>query len=101
MAIAGWAKTEKQADGVSTLVILLMCSIGGCWIPLMMMPEAVQLVARFTLPYWSLSGFQGTFWYGLHWTHPDMLRFVAVQLAVAVALAALAALLFRRRYRAG
>lgn len=101
IAIAAWAQTEKQADGVSTLLILLMSSIGGCWIPLMLMPKAVQLVAHFTLPYWSLSGYQGTFWHGLHWTHPDMLGFIGVQLAVAAALTALAALLFRRRYRAG
>ena len=101
IAIAAWAQTEKQADGISTLLILLMSSIGGCWIPLMLMPKAVQLVAHFTLPYWSLSGFQGAFWYDLHWTNPDMLRFIGVQLAIAVALSALAALLFRRRYRAG
>ena len=101
VAISAWAQTEKQADGVSTLVILLMSAIGGCWIPLMLMPEPVQLVARFTLPYWSLSAYQGTFWHGLRWTHPDMLRYVGVQLAVAATLAALSALLFRRRYRAG
>ena len=101
VAISAWAQTEKQADGVSTLVILLMSAIGGCWIPLMLMPEPVQLVARFTLPYWSLSAYQGTFWHGLRWTHPDMLHYVGVQLAVAAALAALSALLFRRRYRAG
>ena len=101
MAIAAWAKTDKQADGISTLVILVMSAIGGCWIPLMLMPKAVQLVAHFTLPYWSLSGYQGAFWYGLRWTHPDMLLYVGVQLAVAVALGAVAAVLFRRRYRAG
>ncbi|HZM00130.1 MAG TPA: ABC transporter permease [Planctomycetota bacterium] len=101
VAIAAWAKTDKQADGVSTLVILLMSSIGGCWMPLMLMPEAVQLAARCTLPYWSLSGYQGSFWHGMHWTEPAMLRFIGVQLAVAAALAALAGLLFHRRYRAG
>lgn len=101
MAIAAWAKTDKQADGISTLLILVMSAIGGCWIPLMLMPKAVQMVARFTLPYWSMSGYQGAFWYGLRWTHPDMLLYVGVQLLVALALSVVAAILFSRRYRAG
>jgi ABC-2 type transport system permease protein len=101
MAIAAWAHTDKQADGISTLLILLMSAIGGAWMPLMFMPEAVQRAARFTLTYWSLQGFQGTFWYGQHWTHPDMLVFIGVQLLIAAGLTVLAVRLFRSRYLAG
>jgi ABC-type multidrug transport system permease subunit len=101
MLVAAWARTDKQADGVSTLAILLMASIGGCWMPLMYMPDLVQTLARFTLPFWSLSGYQGTFWYGKHWTAPDMLANLGVLLGIAVALTAAAVALFRRRYLAG
>jgi ABC-2 type transport system permease protein len=101
MLVAAWARTDKQADGVSTLAILLMASIGGCWMPLMYMPDLVQALARFTLPYWSLSGYQGTFWYGRHWTAPDMLGNLGVLAGIAVALTAAAVALFRRRYLAG
>jgi ABC-type uncharacterized transport system permease subunit len=99
--VAAWARTDKQADGVSTLAILLMASIGGCWMPLMMMPEAIQVAARFTLPFWSLSGYQGTFWYGKHWTDPEMLLDLGVLLGITGALTAAAVALFRRRYLAG
>jgi ABC-type multidrug transport system permease subunit len=101
MLVAAWARTDKQADGVSTLAILLMASIGGCWMPLMMMPEAIQVAARFTLPFWSLSGYQGTFWYGKHWTDPEMLLDLGVLLGITGALTAAAVALFRRRYLAG
>jgi ABC-2 type transport system permease protein len=101
MLVAAWARTDKQADGVSTLAILLMASIGGCWMPLMMMPEVIQDAARFTLPFWSLSGYQGTFWYGKHWTDPEMLQNLGVLLGIAVGLTAAAVALFRRRYLAG
>ncbi len=97
-AIAGWARTEKQADGVSVLLILTMSALGGSWMPSMMMPEAAQAVGRFTLTYWSLRGYQGTFWYGQHWTDPEMLQSMGVVLAIAVVLLALASRLFRTRY---
>jgi ABC-type multidrug transport system permease subunit len=101
MLVAAWARTDKQADGVSTLAILLMASIGGCWMPLMMMPDLIQSAARFTLPFWSLSGYQGTFWYGKHWTDPGMLVDISVLLAIAAGLTAASVALFRRRYLAG
>ncbi|MGQ0553824.1 MAG: ABC transporter permease [Planctomycetota bacterium] len=99
--IAAWARTEKQADGVSTLLILVMAPLGGCWMPLMFLPEGVQAVSRFTLPYWSIVGFQGTFWNGLHWTHAAMWPSVAVLLGIAAGLASLALWIFRRRYLSG
>ncbi|HTE04926.1 MAG TPA: ABC transporter permease [Planctomycetota bacterium] len=100
LAIAGWAATDKQADGVSTLLILVMAPLGGCWIPLMVLPPVVRMVAQFTLPYWSLTTFLGSFWYGQHWTEPPMLKSLGVLLAIAAALFWLATVLFRRRYLA-
>jgi ABC-2 type transport system permease protein len=101
VAIASWAKTEKQADGVSTLLILSMSALGGSWFPTMFMPPAAQTVAKFTLTYWSLRGYQGSLWYGKTWTDPDVLLSLGVVMAVAVGLALLATILFRRRYLAG
>lgn len=101
LVIACWAKTDKQADGVSTLLILVMAPLGGCWMPLMLLPEPVRIAARFTLPYWSVVGFQGTFWYGLHWTDPAMLLPIGVLLGIAGVLLLVAHRLFRARYLAG
>jgi len=101
VAIAAWARTEKQADGVSTLIILSMSALGGSWFPTMAMPPAAQTVAKFTLTYWSLRGYQASLWYGKTWTDPDVLLSLGVVMAVAVGLALLALTLFRRRYLAG
>jgi ABC-2 type transport system permease protein len=101
VAIAAWAKTEKQADGVSTLIILSMSALGGSWFPTMFMPAAAQTVAKFTLTYWSLRGYQGSLWYGKTWMDPDVLLSLGVVMAVAVGLGLLAMTLFRRRYLAG
>jgi ABC-2 type transport system permease protein len=101
IAIAAWARTDKQADGVSTLIILSMSALGGSWFPTIAMPPAAQTVAKFTLTYWSLRGYQGTLWYGKTWTDPDVLLSLGVVMAVAVALGVLATVLFRRRYLAG
>jgi ABC-2 type transport system permease protein len=101
MLIAAWARTDKQADGVSTLLILTMSALGGAWFPAMIMPPAAKLVAKFTLTYWSLSGYQASLWYGRHWTDAEVLLPVGVVLAVALGLGLLAAAQFRRRYLAG
>ncbi len=98
LVIASFAKTDKQADGLSTIVILVMSSIGGAWMPLMMMPELVQTLARFTLPFWSIHAFQRTFWNDQHWTSPAILTDLGVLLAIGVGLSLLAVTIFRRRY---
>jgi len=99
--IASWAKTDKQADGVSTLLILSMSALGGAWFPAMFMPPAAQTVAKFTLTYWSLRGYQASLWYGRHWTDADVLVSLGVVLAVALVLGLLATLQFRRRFLLG
>jgi len=101
VTIAAWAETDKQADGVSTLLILSMSAIGGAWIPTIAMPAAAQAAAHFTLTYWSLRGYQASLWYGQTWREATVLLPVGIVLAVAAALAVVAVLLFRRRYLAG
>jgi ABC-2 type transport system permease protein len=101
LAIAAWARSDKQADGISTLLILVMAPIGGCWMPLMFMPPVVRAAARFTLPYWSVVGFQGSFWYGQHWTDPPMLASIGVLVGIGIAGLLFAQRMFRARYLAG
>lgn len=101
VAVAAWARTDKQADGVSTLLILSMSALGGAWIPTIAMAPAAQSVAHFTLTYWSLRGYQASLWYGQTWRDSAVLMPVAVVLAIAAGLAVLAVLIFRRRYLTG
>lgn len=99
LLIATLARTDKQADGMSTIIILVMSALGGAWMPLMLMPSLLRQIAKFTLPYWSIDAFQATFWYGQHWTEPGVLRSMGVLMALGLVLSGLAALAFRRRYQ--
>jgi ABC-type transport system involved in cytochrome c biogenesis permease component len=58
MLIAAWAKTQKQAEGLSTLLILVMAAIGGCWFPVQIadLPLAAELVTRAMPTYCETAG---------------------------------------------
>ena len=103
MLIAAWARTTKQAEGVATLLILVMAALGGCWFPIQMMdlPVAAEIVTRSTLTYWAMSGYQGMFWEQWSWAHPKMLIAIGVQWGFAAAASTLALWLYRRRYVPG
>lgn len=78
--ISVWAKTAKQAEGVATLLILVMAALGGCWFPIQMadLPWYGEVVTRSTLTYWAMEGFQGMLWHQKPWTDPVMLRAMGV-----------------------
>ncbi|MHC4838591.1 MAG: ABC transporter permease [Planctomycetota bacterium] len=100
LLIAGWAKTPKQAEGMSTLLILVMSCLGGSWFPLQMLdlPAAIEVAMRLTINHWAVSGYQELFW------RTSSLADSGVQLSVAmlwlftVAAGFLALRLFRRNY---
>ena len=99
--ISAICNTDKQADGLSTILILTMSALGGAWFPLMFLPEFLQTIARFTLPFWSIDSYLQTFWYGKHWTDPSILTNLGVLLALSAALGWVASIVYRRRYLAG
>jgi len=103
MLIACWARTTKQAEGLATLLILLMAAMGGCWFPVQMMslPQAVEIATRCTLTYWAMSGYQGMFWEQWSWTHPQILTALGIQWGFAAVATLLAMYFYRRRYVAG
>lgn len=100
LLVASWAKTPKQAEGMSTLLILVMSCLGGSWFPLQMLdlPAGMEVAMRFTLNHWSVSGFQDLFW------RTDSLADASIQASVGVlwlftAVAGWLSLrLFRRNY---
>jgi ABC-2 type transport system permease protein len=57
-------RTQKQLEGLSTLVILTMSALGGSWWPLAFLPEWYRFLGHFTLNAWAMDGYQGIFWYG-------------------------------------
>ncbi|MHC4823385.1 MAG: ABC transporter permease [Planctomycetota bacterium] len=100
LLIASWAKTPKQADGMSTLIILVMSCLGGSWFPLQMLdlPGGMEVAMRLTINHWSVSGFQDLFWRtqsladaGIQWSIGILWLFTAVAGWVSLRL-------FRRNY---
>ena len=62
MLLASISSSSEAANGLATFVILLMCSIGGAWFPVSLMPEIIQNLSRFTIVYWAMEGFDQVLW---------------------------------------
>ena len=62
MLIASVASSAEAAGGLATFVILLMCSVGGAWFPVSLMPEAIQQLSRLTIVFWAMEAFDQVLW---------------------------------------
>lgn len=62
MLITSISKTYSQANGISTLLILVMSSLGGSWFPTSFLPDWMQVLSKGTLTYWSMEGFLQVLW---------------------------------------
>lgn len=62
LLVAAFAPTPEAANGMATLVILLMSAIGGAWFPVTFMPETIQQLSKLTIVYWSMEGFSQVLW---------------------------------------
>jgi ABC-2 type transport system permease protein len=93
--LATIGRTQRQIEGVSTLIILLMSSIGGSWWPLFLMPDWMQIAGHFTLNAWAMDGYHDVFWRQESFVHA--LPECGVLLGIAMVLFALAVWAFRRR----
>ncbi len=55
--IASLAKSQKQVESLSLIIILVMSALGGSMMPLFLFPEIIKTVAHFTINYWAIDGF--------------------------------------------
>jgi ABC-2 type transport system permease protein len=62
MLLASVCSTRAQLGALSTLVILVMSSIGGSMFPRFLMPEAMQTAGLLTINAWAVDGFTKVFW---------------------------------------
>jgi ABC-2 type transport system permease protein len=60
--LASICKTRGQLAGLSTLLILIMSSVGGSMIPRYFMSQAMQNAGLFTINAWAIDGFTKVFW---------------------------------------
>ncbi len=92
--LASIVTTKKQADSLSTIIILFMSAIGGSMIPLYIMPAFMQDAAVISVNYWSIQGFYDIFW---RKTGIDaIIQNVIVLLAISAGVVALSAVFFKK-----
>lgn len=58
MLISSIAKTDSQVTGVSLFIVLTSAAIGGTMVPLTVMPDFMQKIAKFVPQSWALEGYQ-------------------------------------------
>jgi ABC-2 type transport system permease protein len=94
MLLASICHTRAQLGALSTLVILVMSSIGGSMFPRFLMPAAMQKAGLLTINAWAIDGFTKVFWRDEPISHlwPQVL----VLATIAIALFAVARRLARR-----
>jgi ABC-2 type transport system permease protein len=62
MLLASLCRTRAQLGALSTLIILVMSSVGGSMFPRFLMPEGMQKAGLFTINAWAIDGFTKVFW---------------------------------------
>jgi ABC-2 type transport system permease protein len=94
LLLASICRTRGQLGPLSTLVILLMSSIGGSMFPRYFMSEAMQKAGLLTINAWAIDGFTKVFWRDEPISHlwPQVL----VLLGVGIVLCGIARRLARR-----
>ena len=94
MLLASICHTRAQLGAVSTLLILIMSSVGGSMFPRYFMPPAMQKAGLFTINAWAIDGFTKVFWRDLPIT--ALWPQVSVLLAVGIVLFLIARRVARR-----
>ncbi len=94
MLLASVCHTRAQLGALSTLLILIMSSVGGSMFPRFLMPESMQRAGLLTINAWAIDGFTKVFWRDLPVS--DLWPQVTVLLAVGAGLFAIARRVARR-----
>jgi len=86
LLLASACRTRAQLGALSTLVILIMSSVGGSMFPRYLMPEAMQKAGLLTINAWAIDGFTKVFWRDLPlidlWPQVSVLLGVGIMLFV-------------------
>ncbi len=103
MFLATVSQSQKQAESLASLLILMMAALGGCWFPLQLMnlPTLLETLCKSTMTYWAMTGFQGMLWNQLPWYSKPSLVALGWQWGWALSLGALAVVFYRRNYCRG
>lgn len=69
MMIGTVTSSQVQAHGLGAVLVVIFAAIGGIWVPIFVMPEAMQNVAMLSPLYWCLQGFYELFLHGGEWSN--------------------------------
>jgi len=94
LLLASICKTRAQLGALSTLVILVMSSIGGSMFPRYFMSESMQKAGLLTINAWAIDGFTKVFWRDEPVSH--LMPQVLVLVSIAIVLFAIARRVARR-----
>jgi len=94
MVLASVASSMEAASGLATFVILLMCSVGGAWFPVSLMPHAIQQLSKLTIVYWAMEGFDQVLW--MNASFHDLVPTLGILIAITVAVMFVAVWRFNR-----
>ena len=62
MLLAAITRSPDAARSLATLLTITMSACGGAWFPISFMPEFMQQIAKFTIVYWAIEGFNAVLW---------------------------------------
>ena len=94
MLLSAITKSAAAASSLATLLVITMSACGGAWFPISLMPEFMQHLARYTLVYWSIEGFNAVLWAGDSFV--QMLPVLGILIGITVVVMSIAVWKFNR-----
>lgn len=61
MMVGTLFKTHQQSSTFGSVSVVILAALGGIWVPVYVMPEAIRALAEFSPLYWGLSAFHKLF----------------------------------------
>lgn len=92
--IAAISASRKQAESLSTIIILIMSAIGGSMIPIFFMPEFMQKISVVSVNYWAIQGFFDVL--GRDAGFDAVMTKTGILLLIGLVMSMISAVLFRR-----
>jgi ABC-type multidrug transport system permease subunit len=102
LTFAVLCSSQKQLEGLSTIVILVMSAVGGAWFPREITPAWFRAVGSVTPVAWAMDAYHGVLWYGKGLlATPELssvMPYVGLMIGVGLALACVSFRAYRTRF---
>lgn len=92
--LASICNSRQQAENLSTIIIIVMSTIGGSMVPLFIMPEIMEKIAIFSINYWVMQSFFDIYWRLL--TFNEILPKIIILFVTGVTLITISIYIFKR-----